>query len=85
MEAVNGKVKTDMDSMTQKSEAYIRAWQALSIARANKLTRFDQLEPEAVFTLPGGMTRQTKISFFQARANNGQIILYEAWEEIVPV
>jgi hypothetical protein len=81
--ATNGKA--DMDCILPQSETYIRAWHTLSMVRAERTICFDQLEPGASFTLPGGMTVQTKLNFYQARAANGQILIYEAWEAVAPV
>lgn len=78
---MNGKA--DMDCILPRSEGYIRTWQMLTLARTERITSFGQLEAGDRFTFPGGMTPLTKLSFYQAQASSGQILICEGWERVV--
>jgi hypothetical protein len=70
---------------TISTGAYINAWQKRRASRERQITCFRLILVGTLFTLPGGLTRQTKLSPRQAQAEDGRLVACWPWEEVVPV
>lgn len=72
-------------AITQRSDAYIEAWQKRRESRESRIVTFRSIPPASRFTLPGGLVRLTKLNPRGAQTDNGQLVGFYPWEEVAPV